>query len=100
MYEVHHSGRVIDLLREMILRNPNYADQIIAAIQEIDHRLHIYPQFGQPLRDLSVNRAQLWIGTVTPLVVHYVEVEGDESGSGRQVIVVRPIAALSNSGIV
>jgi len=34
--------------------------QILAAASEIDYRLRIYPQFGQPLRDLSVKNASLW----------------------------------------
>src|SRR5580698_7698096 len=100
MYEVHYSGRVIELLREMILRHPAHALRIISAIQEIDRRLRIYPQFGQPLKDLAVDRAQLWIGTVFPLVIHYVLVEADDSGRGRQVIVVRPIITYRHTGIV
>jgi hypothetical protein len=100
MYEVHYSGRVIELLREMILRNPAHALRIISAIQEIDRRLRIYPQFGQPLKDLAIERAQLWIGVVSPLIVQYVLVEADDSGQGRQVIVVRPIISFPHTGIV
>ena len=99
MYEVSYSGRVIDLVREMIARNPAHAPRILAAIRELDRRLRVYPQFGQPLRDLSAERAQLWIATLPPLVVHYVVVEGDDDGRGRQVMVVRPFTPLPGSGI-
>lgn len=100
MYETSYSGRVIDLLREMVARNPAHAASILAAVREIDRRLRIYPQFGQPLHDLSVAGAQLWIATVAPLVVHYVVVEADDSGRQRQVNVVRPFTALPHTGIV
>ena len=100
MYEVTYSERVIELLREMIARNPAHATQILAALREIDRRLRIYPQFGQPLRDLSVDRARLWVATLPPLVIQYILVEGDANGQGRQVTVVRPITPLPRSGIV
>ena len=100
MYEVHYSGRVIEHMRGMIVRNPVHARRIIAALREIDKRLKLYPQFGQPLRDLTIERGQLWIGTVSPLVIHYVIIEADESGYGREVIVIRPIIAYQRMGIV
>jgi hypothetical protein len=100
MYDVSYSGRVIDLLRELIARNPAHAARILTAVRDIDHRLRIYPQFGQPLRDLSLPRATLWIGSVAPLVVHYVLVEADDAGQGRQVIVVRPFTPFAHSEIV
>jgi len=97
---VGYPGRVIDRLREMIAGNPAHAARILAAVRDIDHRLRIYPQFGQPLYDLSVPRARLWVGTVPPLIVHYVLVEADDAGQGRRVIVVRPFTHLPRSGIV
>ncbi|MDB5307106.1 MAG: hypothetical protein JWO38_1308 [Gemmataceae bacterium] len=100
MYEVTYSGRVIDWLRDLVTRNRGRAPELIAVIREIDRRLRIYPQFGQPLRDLSARRAQLWVATVPPLVIQYVVVEGDESGVGRKVLVARPPTILAGSGIV
>jgi hypothetical protein len=100
MYETSYSGRVIDMLREMVARNPAHAANILAAVREIDRRLRIYPQFGEPLRDLSIPGAKLWIATVSPLVVHYILVESDDSGRKRQVMVVRPFTALPHTGIV
>ena len=100
MYETSYSGRVIDELRRMIARNPAHPARILAAVREIDKRLRIYPQFGQPLRDLSVANTRLWIGSVVPLVVQYVVVEPDTGGSGRQVMVVRPFTPLPHAGII
>jgi hypothetical protein len=100
MYETSYTGRVRDALRAMVARNPAHAAPILAAVREIDRRLRIYPQFGQPLRELTVERAQEWIGGVPPLVVRYVVVEADESGHGRQVMVVRPFTPLPHTGIV
>jgi hypothetical protein len=44
---------------------------MLAAVKELDRLLHLYPQVGQPLRDLQLKPAQLWIGVVPPLVAHY-----------------------------
>lgn len=100
MYEVSYSERVIEHLREMVLRNPRRANAIRAAFREFNRRFRIYPLFGQPLRDLSVPRAQLWIATIPPLVVEYVLVEADDTGHGRQVMVVQPFRPLLHFDIV
>ena len=100
MYDVSYSGRVIEMLRQMIARNPSHAARILAAVRELDNRLRVYPQFGQPLRDLTVEGAQLWIATVDPLIVHYIVVEADEAERKRQVMIVRPFRPFRHSGIV
>ena len=45
--------------------------QYLDGLKEIDKRLRIYPQFGEPLSDLLLKPSQLWIGTVWPLVLRY-----------------------------
>ena len=100
MYNVSFSGRVIDALRVMIVRNPRRADHILAALKEIEYRLQVYPQFGQELADLHAPGAKLWVGVVPPLVVHYIVVERDEPKPVRQVSVLKPMVAFSSSGIV
>ena len=45
--------------------------EYLACVKEIDKRLRIYPQFGEPLSDLLLKPSQLWIGTVWPLVLRY-----------------------------
>lgn len=94
MYEVIYSGRVIDALRELAVRNAARSAQLLAALREIDRRLRLFPQFGQPLRDLTVEPAQLWIGVIPPLVLYYVLDE-----SQKRVLVVRPPAPLPRSGV-
>ena len=95
-YHVSYSEHVREMLRALGLhaREVGLGKQVLAAIREIDSRLHIYSQFGQPLRNLSVEPAQLWIGVVDPLVVQYVLDE-----SRRQVMVVHPITPLPGCGL-
>jgi hypothetical protein len=104
MYRVTYSRRVLDELESLILRNPTQASSIGAAAIEIDRRLHIYPQFGQPLRNLSARPAQLWIATLPPLILQYVLLEYDddkkaETGLDGEVMIVRPFKPFAKSGI-
>jgi hypothetical protein len=64
------------------------------ASREIDRRLQIYPQFGQPMQDLSIDEARSWIGVVPPLVVRYVIDEAH-----RQVLFLIPPAPFSHTGL-
>jgi hypothetical protein len=75
-------------------RAPGFGPQVIAAVKEIDRRLRLYPQFGQPLRDLSFGSAQLWIGVVEPLTVQYMLDE-----ERKAVMVIVPFLPLSSSGL-
>ena len=94
MYDVHYSPFVIDTIREFARRNPGRTAEILTALREFDRRFRLYPQFGQPLRDLTIEPAQLWIGVVPPLVLHYVLDEAQ-----RLVLVVRPPLPLPRTGI-
>src|SRR3984957_11485160 len=105
MYKVSCSRRVLDKLKELILRNPTHASSIRSAAIEIDRRLHIYPQFGQPLRNLSVKPAQLWIATLPPLCLQYLLIEYDderkaETGLHGVVLIMRPFTPFPHTGIV
>jgi hypothetical protein len=46
-------------------------DAFLTALQEFDRRLYLYPQFGEPLIDLTRERGQVWIGIVRPLAMRY-----------------------------
>src|SRR5262245_57584926 len=72
-YRVAYSQRVRDELRELVQKAEalGLAPQVLAAAKVIDERLHVYPQFGQPLRDLILEPAKLWIGEARRLVVQY-----------------------------
>jgi hypothetical protein len=43
----------------------------VAALKEFHRRLCLYPQFGEPLTDLTREPGQVWIGTVRPLAMRY-----------------------------
>lgn len=96
MYEVSYSRRVTEAVRELVARNPAHARSILSSVRQIHDRFRVYPQFGQPLRDLEPPGAQLWIAVVAPLVVLYVLIETDTT---RHVTVVRPFFCLPNSGL-
>lgn len=72
-YRVSYSEWVRQELRRILLLADKHGRlaEFLNAVKEIDRRLHIYPQFGQPHRDLKQVPAQLWIGVVPPLVVRY-----------------------------
>ncbi len=94
MYEVSYSGYVLDALRDLLARNPGRGMQLAAALRQADHRFRVYPQFGQPMYDLSVGSAQLWVGVVVPLVFHYVLDE-----EHRRVLIIRPPMPLPHTDI-
>jgi hypothetical protein len=100
MYEMSYPGRVLDAVRELIARNPTRPAAVRAAVRKIDRVLRVYPQFGQPLSDLSIPGAQRWVAVVSPFVVQYAVVEADDTGRRQQVLVSRPFALLPNSGLV
>jgi hypothetical protein len=95
-YRVAYSEQIRNELRDLLTRarSRGLGRQMLAAVTELDARLHIYPQFGDPLRDLELKPAQVWIGCVDPLVTHY---SLDEER--RTVFVVGTIQLLPNSGL-
>jgi hypothetical protein len=95
-YQVSYAGRVLEELQTLITRaiSRGMGPSVLDALKELDRRLRIYPQFGQPLQDLSAQPAQVWIGTVPPFVVHYALDE-----DRRTVTVGRPLATLPGSGL-
>jgi hypothetical protein len=46
--------------------------QALQALKDIDYRLKVYPQFGEPLKDLHMTGQTLWIASVPPFVVRYI----------------------------
>lgn len=96
LYRVAYSERVRHaigvLLRQAKVRGLERS--VLDALGQIDHRLRVYPQFGQPLRDLKTVDEQIWIGAVPPLVVQCV-IDEDK----RLVMVVVPFLPLPKSGL-
>jgi hypothetical protein len=94
-YRVSYSELVrADLIRLAARASAaSLSSQFLAAIKEIDYRLRVYPQFGQPLFDLKLESAQVWTGVVPPLVAKY---SIDEER--RLVMVTTPFVTFSRSG--
>ena len=82
-YSVTYTGWVRAGLRELVTKAAQLGigASIIAALKDLDYRLRIYPQFGQPLRDMAVMPGQLCVGVVPPLVARYVLDEKNRSVS-------------------
>ena len=73
-YSVSCSRRVTDEFRRLLAQasERGMKTKLQSALAEINRRLAIYPQFGQPISDLNKKPLQIWIGVVAPLVVRYV----------------------------
>jgi hypothetical protein len=95
-YRVSYSERVRIELRELITRAKSVGKgkEFLAAAKLLDERLKIYPQFGQPIYDLQLEPARIWIGVVPPLVAQYVLDE-----ERRLVLVGMPIRPLPGTGL-
>jgi len=72
-YRVSYSERVRRRLLALadVARQRGDAEEFIAALKEFHRRLCVYPQFGEPLVDLTQEPGQLWIGIVHPLAMRY-----------------------------
>jgi hypothetical protein len=46
-------------------------EAFVAAVKEIHRRLRLYPQFGEPLFDLTQETGQVWLGIVRPISMRY-----------------------------
>lgn len=73
-YRVSYTGRVRERLSAFSDIARERGDQLAyyAALLEFDRRLHIYPQFGEPLYDVTQSPGQVWLGIVPPLLMRYV----------------------------
>jgi hypothetical protein len=52
-------------------RAAGHSREAAAALKELDHRLHVYPQVGEPIMDLTQESGQVCIATMPPLMVRY-----------------------------
>jgi hypothetical protein len=93
---VSYSGAAREALRELAARAwaSGHGPANARAVKEFDRLLHLYPQFGEPLADLTVEAGQVWRATVSPLVMRYAIYE-----ERRLVVVAAPPMLLPNSGI-
>ncbi len=61
-YRVAYSGRVREELLNLVVRAKarGLGRQVLDALKELDRRLHIYPQFGEPLRLHGLTSRLIW----------------------------------------
>jgi hypothetical protein len=72
-YHVDYSGAVLQHLRLLARQATARGDgpAFTAALREFDRLLRLYPQFGEPLRDLGVGGGQMRLGIIRPLSMRY-----------------------------
>lgn len=70
-YQVVYSERVRQRLLALadVARERGDGEAFLAAVKEFHRRLCLYPQFGEPLIDLTQEAGQVWLGTVRPLAM-------------------------------
>jgi hypothetical protein len=73
-YRVVYSERARQRLLALadVARERGDGEAFLAALKEFHRRLCLYPQFGEPLIELTQESGQVWIGTVRPLAMRYV----------------------------
>ena len=93
-YRVVYSAAAREALRKLAARAKaaGRGEPFLAAVKEFDRILRLYPQFGEPLTDLTLEAGQVWRGTVPPLVLRYAVYE-----ERRLVIVATPPLLLPGS---
>jgi hypothetical protein len=70
---VAYSERVRQRLLALgdVARERGDGEAFLAALKEFHRRLCLYPQFGEPLVDLTPDLGQDWIGIIRPLAMRY-----------------------------
>ena len=72
-YRVVYSERVRQRLLALadVARERGDGEAFLVALKEFHRRLCLYPQFGEPLIDLTQESGQVWIGIIRPLAMRY-----------------------------
>jgi hypothetical protein len=72
-YRVVYSERVRQRLLDLagMARERGDGEAFLAALREFHRRLGLYPQFGEPLTELTLEAGQIWLGIVRPLAMRY-----------------------------
>jgi hypothetical protein len=72
-YQVSYSQYVLNDLRDLLMRarRVGRGQEFLAAARQIHERLRVFPQFGEPLMDLTHESGQIWHGIIGLLVVRY-----------------------------
>lgn len=72
-YTVEYSSFVLQHLRLLAREAATRGDgpAFTAALREFHRRLKLFPQFGDPILDLSVEEGQIRLGIIRPLAMRY-----------------------------
>jgi len=72
-YRVVYSERARQRLLALadVARERGDGEAFLAALNEFHRRLCLYPQFGEPLIDLTQALGQVWLGVLRPLAMRY-----------------------------
>jgi hypothetical protein len=72
-YTVEYSSFVLQQFRQLAQEASARGDgpAFVAAMREFHRRLVIYPQFGDPILDLSAEQGQIRLGVIRPLAMRY-----------------------------
>jgi hypothetical protein len=72
-YQVVYSEQVRQRLLALadVARERGDSEAFLAALKEFHRRLCLYPQFGEPLTDLTQETGQVYLGIVRPLAMRY-----------------------------
>jgi hypothetical protein len=72
-YRVAYSEQVRQRLLALadVARERGDGEAFLAAVKEFHRLLSLYPQFGEPLVDLTQEPGQVWIGIIRPLAMRY-----------------------------
>jgi hypothetical protein len=95
-YNVSYSQKVRTGLKALLDRAVarGMGRECLDALKALDRILRIYPQYGEPFRDLVTEGETVWVMTIPPFVVHYIIDEPN-----RAVIVMVEFKLLPNSGL-
>ena len=94
-YVMHPSGRVSRELKALVQRAAaaGFGQQVIDALKTLHRILTLYPQYGEPRRDLRTAGETAYAAAIAPLYVEYVVDEPN-----RAVFIGVPIKVLPNAG--
>ena len=72
-YTVEYSSFVLQQLRLLAQEASARGDgpAFAAALREFHRRLQLFPQFGDPIMDLTVEEGQIRVGIIRPLSMRY-----------------------------
>ena len=72
-YTVDYSSFVLQHFRRLAQEASARGDgpAFVAALREFHRRLELFPQFGDPIMDLSTEEGQIRLGIIRPLAMRY-----------------------------